>query len=281
VRLKGVPSVGGCRLNTGFVKRKQHRMRSELELQELLQREIGLARPDLEAVQIHFTENISTMASRTWKDKQSVLRLHRIFRNAPEDLLEDLVRLFFRRIRRRSASAIRARLKDYVQVHHQSVLRPFSASHIISPDGLAFDLRILLERVENRFFPEISPVQIAWSRSIRKRLMGKWIENPDPHPNLVLINRLLDTPEVPEYYLEFLIFHELLHEVVPIQRSSGRWIHHTREFRGREREFPAYEQALEWEDKNLTRLYRKAARARPRSGRQAGRKAAGRRRPLS
>ncbi len=240
---------------------RKNKMQSELVVKRLLQDAILRIRPDLQNVDITFTENSSTMVSRTQRGPQSVLRLHRIFRDAPEELLLEIIRLFFLRIRRRKATAIRARLNDFVQLKQQEILKPVSSRKILTTTGAVFDLQALLNGIESRFFRGIPPVQIAWSRKILKRLMAKWIENPDPLPNLVLINRLLDTPEVPEYYLEFLIFHELLHEVLPVRRSSGRWIHHPPEFRVLEREFPAYEQAQEWEKENLERLYRKAARA--------------------
>ncbi len=127
----------------------------------------------------------------------------------------------------------------------------------------SYDLQVILERVCRSYFPGSNTVEIAWSRRILKRLMGKWIENPPLFPNLILINRLLDTPEVPQYYIEFLVFHELLHEAIPAHRRKGQWVHHSAEFRRREREFPDYRRAIRWEEDHVEKLYRKRHRQRP------------------
>jgi hypothetical protein len=85
--------------------------------------------------------------------------------------------------------------------------------------------------------------------------MGKWIAMPEGSANVVVINRLLDSRRVPAYYLQYIVFHELLHEMIPIRRRGGRWVHHPVEFRRRERQFPAFERALSWERENIGKLF--------------------------
>jgi hypothetical protein len=239
-------------------------MRSEFKARSFIEREIALACPHLEEATVSFQENSSTMVSRTGLDSRAVLRLHRIFLDAPEDLLKDIVRCFFSRLDRRRARSVRARLKDYVEIHRGEILRPLSPARLLPPAGRVFDLGEILEQVSGRYFPEVDRVEIAWSRQVLRRLMGKWIQNPEPLPNLVLINRLLDAPQVPGFYLEFLVFHELLHEEIPCQRTGGRWVHHPPDFRARERQFPEYTRARDWERRNIDRLYRNFARSLPR-----------------
>jgi hypothetical protein len=269
----GRPSNKGCQEAAAFAvaRKSAGDMRSEQETRELIRREILRSNLDLPEVRIRFTENSSTMASLSGRGRRSVLRLHRIFCGASDELLGEVVRFFFTRVGRQNALRIRARMKDYIERHQKEILEPLAGKRFLPPEGRVFDLKEMLRRVTERFFPTADRVRIAWSRKVLKQLMGKWIEFPDPLPNLVLINRLLDTPEVPEYYLEFLIFHELLHETIPIRRSSGRWIHHSREFRAREREFPKYREAREWERKNVDKLYRNHHRAARSPGTNGGR----------
>ena len=235
--------------------------RTEEEARALIIGEIRRVRPDLRHVKVHFTENNSIMVSRSRRSRNSILRLHRIFMKAPQGLLVETVRSFFTRMGRKNLQEVRRRLKEYIETHREEiVLRPFPPRRFLPPEGECFDLQEILDRVVARHFHVRPPVYIAWSRRILRRLMGKWIENPPPFRNLVLINRLLDTPEVPEYYLEFLVFHELLHEALPISRTSGRWVRHCAKFRAREREFPGFKRARAWEAENLDRLYRKHRR---------------------
>jgi hypothetical protein len=53
----------------------------------------------------------------------------------------------------------------------------------------------------------------------------------------IVINPELNSPDVPRYVLEFLLFHELLHAAMP---SAG----HNRDFRARERLFSPSPQAV-------------------------------------
>ena len=52
---------------------------------------------------------------------------------------------------------------------------------------------------------------------------------------LVLINRLLDGPLTPSWYLDFLVYHELLHAVIPPRPGTARILIHPPEFRRAER----------------------------------------------
>ena len=50
------------------------------------------------------------------------------------------------------------------------------------------------------------------------------------------------------------VFHEMLHQVIPIVERNGRRVVHGAEFRRRERQYPEYERAKRWEEENLSFL---------------------------
>jgi len=82
----------------------------------------------------------------------------------------------------------------------------------------------------------------------------------DPDPRLVRIHPVLDQASVPEWFVRFVLFHELLHAVHPPERGTdNRWVHHGSLFRRRERTYVDYARAIEWERRNLRTLI-KAAR---------------------
>jgi len=239
-------------------------MRNESQVQTAIEGLIRRFRPGIPRIRVRFTENGTTMVSKSEAGQEASLRLHRIFLEAPADLLAETVRAFFAPSDRRSYRQARARIKDYVAHKRGDILRPVPRKRVLPPRGRFFDLGEVLGRILGEFFPASAPVEIGWSHQIQRRLMGKWIENPAPLPNVVLINRLLDSPEVPEYYLDFLVFHELLHETFGVARCGGRWVHHSSEFRERERLFPHYSRAAEWERDNVDRLYRRYRMSRKR-----------------
>ena len=75
--------------------------------------------------------------------------------------------------------------------------------------------------------------------------------------NVIRIHPLLDQDFVPQYFIRYIVFHEMLHAFLGAhESSSGRRRVHTREFRRRERAYPDYARAVEWESKesNLRRL---------------------------
>lgn len=52
----------------------------------------------------------------------------------------------------------------------------------------------------------------------------------------------------PKHYLEFVIYHEMLHLVVPSRTTKGgAYVHHTKEFKDREKLFEHYDELREWE----------------------------------
>jgi hypothetical protein len=74
---------------------------------------------------------------------------------------------------------------------------------------------------------------------------------------VIRIHPLLDQPFVPRWFLEYVLYHEMLHSVVPDEvDSAGRRRIHTAKFYRRERAFPRYRRARRWESENLARFLR-------------------------
>ena len=69
---------------------------------------------------------------------------------------------------------------------------------------------------------------------------------------LIRVHPVLDRDWVPRYFVSFIVYHELLHHVIPARDRSL----HPPELLRREREFRHYERALAWEQKHIDRLLR-------------------------
>jgi len=61
---------------------------------------------------------------------------------------------------------------------------------------------------------------------------------------------------VPRYVVENVVFHEMLHQLIPSQYLNGRWSVHPPEFRRQERRFLYHQQAEQWQRQHLGRLLR-------------------------
>ena len=75
--------------------------------------------------------------------------------------------------------------------------------------------------------------------------------------DLIRVNPALDAPDTPAFYLDYLIYHELLHRQLGDQRTAtgSRRSHHAL-FRQRERLHPDYARAIAWEREFLARTER-------------------------
>jgi predicted metal-dependent hydrolase len=62
---------------------------------------------------------------------------------------------------------------------------------------------------------------------------------------------MLDQESVPGFFLDWIVFHEMLHGKHAIRKVDGRRCFHPPEFAEEERQFPAYARARLWEKTHL------------------------------
>ena len=126
-------------------------------------------------------------------------------------------------------------------------------------EGKYFDLRAIFERLNQRYFRcRLRGYKVMWGRRRKYRPKNYFtfgtIQEED---RVIRINPLLDQPFVPLWFLQYVLYHEMLHSVVPDEVASrGRRRIHTDEFNRRERKFRSYQRARRWEDENLARFLR-------------------------
>ncbi len=121
--------------------------------------------------------------------------------------------------------------------------------------GRYHDLEAILADVRARYFADCAAVKIGWGRwsgraHARSMRFGAYL----PGKQLIRIHPALDQAFVPRLFVEFIIYHELLHHIIPPTRVNGRSQIHSPAFRQRERQFPAYAEAMAWRKRALHRL---------------------------
>ena len=127
-------------------------------------------------------------------------------------------------------------------------------------EGRFFDLKAIFDKLNARYFGNsLRKYSITWGRKRklppREYFVFGTIQEED---RIIRIHPLLDAQFVPQWFLEYVIYHEMLHSVVPdiYDRKRRRRIVHTEEFTKRERRFPYYSRARSWEADNLARFLR-------------------------
>lgn len=157
--------------------------------------------------------------------------------------------------RKPPAAARKASRKRHLAALRAPVQRQFE----FGAEGRYFDLREIFDKLNARYFRNrLRGYRIMWSRRRRERpkayIVFGSIQEED---RLIRIHPLLDRQFVPRWYVEYVVFHEMLHAVVPDRYdSAGRRIVHHEGFLRRERRFRGYPRAIEWERENLGRFLR-------------------------
>src|ERR1700730_8435938 len=126
-------------------------------------------------------------------------------------------------------------------------------------EGKYFDLRAMFDRLNERFFRgRLRRYKVMWGRKRKRRPKDYFIFGTIQEEDRVIrINPSLDQPFVPRWFLQYILYHEMLHAVVPDEAGAhGRRRVHTEKFCERERKFPRYRRARRWEEENLARFLR-------------------------
>ena len=199
------------------------------------------------------TDNRRTMISTRRRDKRLEVRLHHMFLDAPSGVTEELL-CYLAEGDARSSRALGRFIEDNrhrVEKRRRRIL--------LRTRGERHDLAELFASVVASQFPGgVGGARITWGkkpphrRGRRSIRLGTYTHDLE----LVRIHPALDRESVPRFFVEFVVFHELLHHVVPARRSGGRIDYHPPEFRARERTHPDYARAIRWEAENLEALLR-------------------------
>ncbi len=87
---------------------------------------------------------------------------------------------------------------------------------------------------------------LSWSKTVARHRFGHW----DPDHDAVVISQVLDDPQVPEFVLDYVLYHELLHILHPVKMGSAtKRIVHSAVFKRDERRFPRWKEADAWINK--------------------------------
>lgn len=207
-----------------------------------------------EPVRLVFHENRSTMVSFRRDPTGLRLRLHRMFLKAGAAVLRALAD--YARSRQAQASRV---LDAFVREHREEIARTaVKRERVLQPAGRCYDLAGLMQRLNAQYFGGAIAARIGWGRGATGRRrrsirMGVYF----PESATILIHPALDRPEVPEFFVAFVVYHEMLHQAVPSgEAEGGRRCVHSAEFRRRERLCDAYERARAWERRHMALLLR-------------------------
>lgn len=196
-------------------------------------------------IQLRINDNSSTLIALRFPAGQPPrLSLHRMFLRADSGVVKALGQYV-----RRPTPATRRVLREFMNSRNDDIRPSRSRIHLRSR-GAVYDLHELAQQVNRELFDGRIQARITWSRGRIPHRGRRHIQFGcyDGKLQVIRIHPALDRAEVPEFFVRFVIFHEMLHaELEPRASADGRRCIHSAEFRRRERAHPDYAAASAWE----------------------------------
>jgi hypothetical protein len=183
-------------------------------------------------------------------DNRLRIRVSDIFTDAPADVYHSLALILLAKLYRKKIDVC----------HHQSY-RTFILSDDIQERariartgrcrsrrtngslGRHVDLEHVFDRLNKEYFGNtlVKP-HLSWSAKKTKYVLGRF----DSTHYTIFISRIFDSPSVPGFVTDFVMFHEMLHVKHQSEIRRARLIVHTRDFKNEERRFPQHREAKLW-----------------------------------
>lgn len=221
--------------------------RSPLDVQDELSRRTG------KRIRLVLTNNKSSMITARRKEGGILeVRMQRMFMRAPDDVFDDVIDVL------RGHDSEKTALRQFVnqgvrEMPSRTDNRSVSGDRLVSRHH---DIGAYARELNEIYLGNRSNAGVVWgasrkTRSTRSIRFGSY----DPTRNLITMNRKLDRPDIPRYFVEFVLFHEMLHEVLGIgERADGRREIHGKLFKLMESTYPDFEKAMRYEKELCKRL---------------------------
>ncbi|MGI8905476.1 MAG: hypothetical protein ACR2IE_03180 [Candidatus Sumerlaeaceae bacterium] len=207
-------------------------------------------------IDLRVNDNTSTLlsANRPRGSEVTHFSVHKMFLDADDEILAALAQ-YLRRPTQRSQRLLRC----YMDARTADIRARRISPKVLSlrARGRTYDLHKIAAEVNEEFFGGELRVYVTWSRGSNPRgcrrrhiVFGSY----DSRTRLIRIHPALDDANVPEFFVRFVVFHEMLHAVLdPTCADNGRRCVHTPAFRTREKQHPDYARAMKWEREFMSR----------------------------
>jgi len=204
-------------------------------------------------VALSVTDNRRTMISSRRRGGTLEVRVHHMFLDADVFTVRALAR--YVRHGDRAASVLVGR---FIESHRQRIAASGTRQVTLRTEGEHHDLGAVFERLNVQYFGGIVDARATWGRRRSGRRSRATIKLGTycAEQKLIRIHPSLDRKWVPRYFVAYIMYHEMLHHVVPMPVIEGRRQFHSEEYRARERAFADYERAIRWEKRWVHRLLR-------------------------
>lgn len=203
-------------------------------------------------LKLKINDNRSTMLSVKWEPDCTKVSLHRMFLDAPRNVMDALA-CYLKQEDKIIAPSVKAFIEDRLKDIDYSKTLDTSK---LSSQGDVYNLQRIYDNLNREYFKDKLKLQITWfgkGQRFKSRVsFGLYYDSL----RLIKINRLLDHASFPDYILSYVIYHEMLHHVCPAYYDANGYHHiHSKEFKKREVEFKYYDMAQKWIKDNQANFF--------------------------
>ncbi len=192
---------------------------------------------------------LSAKKKKTRQGSHYVVRLHHMFLGCADEVISHIAGFI------RGEDVARDKIQHYIHHNRESI------SHDVEDEqlntlGKFHDLEWVCTQAMALLgnHPTLDGIRITWGRRGRGKRSIR-LGSYDFEQRLVRIHPSLDQRWVPTFFVEYIIYHELLHALYPpTDDGTGRRCVHTEEFKLMEERYPYYKEALAWEAEHIHRI---------------------------
>ncbi len=201
--------------------------------------------------QVEFYPYSSLVLTIRRREESVYVRFSDLLKRAPFEVLEGAAALLLSRVYRRKVP--RALVQQYLEYARsdrvRSRINQMRSRRVRRVPTLAqgrhHDLATLFQQLNQRYFGgQLERPHIGWSTRSWRRQFGCY----DPGPNQIVLNRRMDRPGIPQFVVEYVLYHEMLHVKHPTRRSGCSLLSHSPEFRAEEKRFAQFKIARKFLD---------------------------------
>ncbi|MDX2023173.1 MAG: hypothetical protein SF187_23265 [Deltaproteobacteria bacterium] len=218
-----------------------------------LEQQVASHMPPGKDLELKLTDNRYTMITVRRQADGYGVRVHRMFAASDSRTVRHLARYIVHNDPRASAA-----LGDFIRDNDDIIKdqprqrRPLR----VRTQGKIHNLQSIFDTLNRNHFAGAIKARITWG-SAPKRLgrrrsikMGSY----SVEDRVIRIHPALDRADVPEYFVAWIVFHEMLHDKHGAVEKDGRRCYHTKAFMDEERSFVDYERAAAWEKAHIQSL---------------------------
>ena len=219
-----------------------------------LQHAMAVHMPPGRRLHLTLTNNRFSMVTVRRHPETYSVRVHRMFLGAEPRVVRSLCRYVVHNDPR--ASRV---LGEFIR-KNESVIRQQPRRRrqvVLRPVGEVHDLQKIFDRLNQERFAGQLQARITWgARGARGKTVPRSVKLGSfaIDDRTIRINPILDRKGVPEYFVGWIVFHEMLHGKHGAEQQGSRRCYHTAAFVAEERSYEHFEKAQAWEDAHMHRL---------------------------